>query len=89
VISAGTMMIPPGEQRQQRVGRVLAEVLPFRLPVVAQLAVDPVPPDEVVDAEGDERQQGHRPQVALLDLELGAADLHLGGHQVLSVRAGT
>ena len=56
-----------GEERQHRVGRVLAEVLFLGVAVVAELAVDPVPPDEVVDAEGDDRQQGGRPGVADLD----------------------
>ena len=53
-----------GEEREQGVRRVLPEIEPFGLAVVAQLPVDPVPPDEVVDAERDYRQQGRSPRAA-------------------------
>ncbi len=74
------MMQKAGHQRKNGVGRVLTEVVALGLAVVTQLAVDPVPPDEVVDAERDDRQQRRRPRAADLDLVLRAADVHLVGH---------
>ena len=59
----------------------LAQVLLLRVPVVAELAVDPIPPDQVVDAEGDDRQQGRRPGAADLHRSPATPDRHLSSHR--------
>src|SRR3954471_8234397 len=57
-----------GEEREQRRRRTLAEVISARPAEVPQLAVDAVPPDEAVDAEGDDREERRRPRAAQLHL---------------------
>ena len=49
-------------------------------PKIAHLPVDAVPPHQVVDAEGDERQQRHRPRAAELDAIAAPPDQQFLGH---------
>ena len=69
-----------GEQREQRVRRVPSEVDAAVVAEIAHLPVDAVPPHQVVDAEGDERQQRHRPRAAELDAIAAPPDQQFLGH---------